>query len=85
MLQRGIEMSHESIHKWGLKFGTVIGNLLKRRTPKRGDKWHCDEVCLVINKKKYWLWQAVDQNGYELDVLMQSRRNKHGAKRFFQV
>jgi len=84
MLQRGMEISHESIRQWGIKFGTVIGKLLKRRAPCRGDKWHCDEVCLVINKKKYWLWRAVDQDGYELDVLMQSRRNKHAAKRFFK-
>jgi hypothetical protein len=29
------------------------------------------------------LWQAVDQDGYTLDILMQSRRDRHAAKRFF--
>jgi len=43
-----------------------------------------DEVCLVINKRKYWLWRAVDQDGYELDVLLQSRRDKEAVKRFFK-
>jgi len=62
----------------------LIGKLLKRRAPKRGDKWHLDEVCLVINKKKHWLWRAVDQDGYELDVLVQSRRNKRAEKCFFK-
>ena len=84
MLERGMEISHESIQRWGIKFGAVLGKRLKRRSPRRGDKWHCDEVCLVVNKKKYWLWRAVDQDGYELDVLMQSRRNKQAAKHFFK-
>jgi putative transposase len=30
------------------------------------------------------LWRAVDQDGNVLDILVQSRRNKHTAKRFFR-
>ena len=41
-------------------------------------------MCLVMNGKKHWLWRAVDQEGYELDILVQSRRNKKAAKRFFR-
>ena len=37
-----------------------------------------------MNKKKYWLWRAVDQDGFELDILLQTRRNKKAAKRFFK-
>lgn len=83
MLQRGIEISHESIREWGIKFGVIICQQLKRRSPRRGDRWHLDEVCLMINKKKYWLWRAVDQDGYELDILVQPKRDKQAAKRFF--
>ena len=84
MLERGITVSYESIREWGIKFSPTIGKALKRRAPRRGDKWHLDEMCLVINKKKHWLWRAVDQDGYELDILFQSRRNKKAAKRFFR-
>ena len=84
MLERGVTVSYESIREWGIKFGPTIAKELKRRAPRRGDKWHMDEVCLVINKKKYWLWRAVDQDGYELDILLQSRRNTKAAKRFFK-
>ena len=84
ILERGVEVSYESIREWGLKFGPTIGKDLKRRAPQRGDKWHLDEMCLVMNKKKFWLWRAVDQDGYELDILIQSRRNKKAAKRFFK-
>lgn len=84
MLARGIILSHESIREWGIKFGIPIAKSVKKRAPRRGDKWHLDEVCIVIKKKKHWLWRAVDQEGYELDILIQSRRNTAAAKRFFK-
>ncbi|CAO3360405.1 hypothetical protein [Azospirillum melinis] len=37
-----------------------------------------------IRSKQYRLWHAVDQNGVVLDILVQSRRNKKAAKRFFR-
>ena len=43
-----------------------------------------DEMCLVIKSKKHWLWRAVEQDGFELDILLQSRKNKQAAKRFFK-
>src|SRR5262249_2909548 len=57
---------------------------LRRRRPGRGDKWHLDEVFLTINGERHYLWRAVDQDGNVLDILVQSRRNKHAAKKFFR-
>ena len=31
-----------------------------------------------------YLWRAVDQDGNVLDILVQSRRNKAAAKKFFR-
>jgi putative transposase len=39
---------------------------------------------LKINGKTHYLWRAVDQHGNVLDILVQSRRNTHAAKRFFR-
>jgi putative transposase len=30
---------------------------------------------------QHWLWRAVDQDGFVLDVLVQKRRDKRAAKR----
>ena len=84
LMMRGIVVSHETIREWNLTFGQTYANEIKRRAPRRGDKWHMDEMCLVMKGKKHWLWRAVDQDGYELDVLLQSRKNKEAAKRFFR-
>ncbi|CDM61689.1 transposase (plasmid) [Rhizobium favelukesii] len=49
-----------------------------------GDKWHLDEVVVAIGGKKHWLWRAVDQDGFVLDVLVQSRRSAKTAKRLMR-
>ena len=35
-----------------------------------------------MNKCRYWLWRAVDQDGTVLDILVQSRRDQFAAERF---
>src|SRR6201994_1405465 len=58
---RGISVTHETIRQWGLKFGREFANRIRRRAPRRGDKWHLDEVVVSFAGKKHWLWRAVDQ------------------------
>jgi putative transposase len=60
-----------------------VWNQLRHRRPKPGDKWHLDEVFLTINRERYYLWRAVDQDGHVLDILVQRRRDAHAAKKFF--
>jgi hypothetical protein len=43
-----------------------------------------DEVFLTINGERHYLWRAVDQDGNVLDILVQRRRNKQAAKKFFR-
>jgi putative transposase len=72
------------VRQWCFKFGQTYANALRRRRPRCGDKWHLDEMYLKINGKTHDLWRAVDQDGNVLDIQVQSRRNKHAAKRFFR-
>jgi transposase-like protein len=43
-----------------------------------------DEVFLTINGERHYLWRAIDQDDNVLDILVQSRRNKKAAKKFFR-
>jgi len=81
---RGVVVSDESIRDWGLRFGRLFANALKRRRPRPGDKWFLDEVFIRIAGKQHYLWRAVDQDGNVLDILVQSRRSTKAAKRFFR-
>ena len=38
----------------------------------------------TIKGEQHYLWRAVDQDGNVLDMLVQSRRNKQAAKKFFR-
>jgi putative transposase len=84
MAARGIIVTYETIRHWCRKFGQQYANQLRRRRARTGDKWHLDEVFLKINGKLHYLWRAVDQHGNVLDILVQSRRNKQAAKKFFR-
>jgi putative transposase len=39
---------------------------------------------LTIHGARYSLWRTVDQNGTILDILVQRRRNKAAAQKFFR-
>ena len=80
---RGITVSHETVRQWSLKFGQGFANQIRRRLPRAGDKWHLDEVAVKIAGVKHWLWHAVDQDGFVLDILVQSRCEKDAAKRLW--
>ncbi|EWY40773.1 transposase [Skermanella stibiiresistens SB22] len=81
---RGIVVSHETVRRWGLRFGREIANRIRDRCLARGDKWHMDDVVLTIAGRKHYLWRAADQEGFALDVLVQSRRDRKAAKRLLR-
>ena len=46
--------------------------------------WYLDEVFININGVLHYLWRAVDQDGDELDIIVQKRRKKKAAMKFFK-
>ncbi|WP_329375923.1 IS6 family transposase [Streptomyces sp. NBC_01483] len=84
MLERGVVVSYVTVRRWCVKFGQGYAGALRRRRPRPGDKWHLDEVFIKINGELKYLWRAVDQDGNVLDILVQNRRNKAAARRFFR-
>jgi hypothetical protein len=84
MLERGVEVSHEGIRLWTLKFGSDYARGLRRGGRRYGDSWHLDEVFCKINGQLVYLWRAVDQDGETLDILVQKRRNAKAAQRFLR-
>ena len=79
LAERGILISYETIRRWVNYFGPIIAGELRKRRPKPHSIWHLDEVYLKIDGRMVYLWRAVDAEGEVLDVLVQSKRNKHAA------
>src|ERR1700674_3136267 len=84
MAERGVVVSYETIRECFQRFGQSYATRLRARRGRLGDRWHLDEVFLRINGRLQYLWRAVDQDGEVLDILVQSRRNKRAAKKFFR-
>jgi putative transposase len=84
LLECGIDVTHEAIRQWCLKFGQDHANQLRRRRARPGDKWHLAEVFLTIHGQRHYLWRAVDQDDNALDILGQRHRNKQAAKKLFR-
>lgn len=84
LAERGIVVSYESIRQWCNRFGPEYARKLKKRQGRLGGTWYLDEVFIKISGELHYLWRAVDQDGDTIDILMQKRRNKAAAKRFFR-
>ena len=84
LAKRGVIVSYETIRQWSRKFGAEYARKLKRREGRLGDTWHLDELFVTIRGERQYLWRAVDQDGDVIDILVQPRRNRRAAERFFR-
>ena len=84
LAQRGITVTYETIRHWCQTFGPDYARRLRRRRGRVGDTWYLDEVFANIQGRRQYLWRAVDQDGDVIDILVQSRRNRWAATRFFR-
>ncbi len=84
LAERGITVTYETVRQWCQKFGPAYARKLKKRQGRLGDTWYLDEVFVTIQGERQYLWRAVDQDGDTIDILVQRRRNKKAAIRFFR-
>ena len=84
LAQRGITVTYETIRQWCRHFGPAYARTLRRRRGRMGDTWHLDELFVTLQGRQHYLWRAVNEDGDVLDILVQSRRNRRAAIRFFR-
>jgi len=84
LAERGLDISYETVRRWFLKFGTPVAANLRRIRPNASDHWHLDEMVIVIRRRRYWLWRAVDNEGEVLDFLVQRKRDARAAKKLMR-
>ena len=84
LAERNVIVSYESVRQWCVRFGLDYAKRLRKRRGPGGDRWFLDEVSVLIQGKRQYLWRAVDQDGDVLDILVPSRKDKRAATRFFR-
>ncbi|GAB55786.1 integrase catalytic region [Glaciecola punicea ACAM 611] len=72
------------MRNWCVKFGNQYSSQIRKKRSQLGDMWYLDEVFIKKNGVLHYLWRAVDQDGDELDILIQKRRNKKAVMKFFK-
>ena len=83
MAKRGVPVTYETVREWCQKFGSLYAMLLRRKRARIGSKWHLDEVFIKMNGVQHYLWRAVDEYGAVIDILVQPKRDRWAALRFF--
>jgi transposase-like protein len=79
LAERGLDISHETIRRWGLTFGPAFAHNLGRLRPRPPDTWHVDEMGIAIQGRPMDLWRAGEGAGEILDLLVQGTRDKTAA------
>jgi putative transposase len=86
--ERGIEVSHETVRFWWLRFGPMFAaEIRKKRIGQMRIsrwRWHLDEVFVKINGVQHYLWRAVDHEGEVLEAYVTKRRDKKAALGFLK-
>ena len=84
LVERGLDISYETIRRWVDKFGSAYARNRRRLRPRPADTWHLDEMVVSIQGRRMYLWRAVDAEGEVLDLLVQPRRDKAAALRLMR-
>jgi len=86
--ERGVDVSHETIRFWWLRFGPKFAAEIRKKRIERGRsskwRWHLDEVFVKINGETHYLWRAVDHEGEVLESYVTKRRDKKAALKFIK-
>ena len=85
LLQRGVEVTHETIREWEFRFAPLLaGQLRAKRRARAGESWYLDETYVKVAGRWCYLYRAIDGDGELIDSMLSERRDKHAARRFLR-
>jgi len=53
-----------------IKFGLLSAEHLHHQESHRGSWCLLDEVCTTVDGVWHWLWMAIDEHGFVLDIFL---------------
>ena len=85
LLQRGFEVSYETIRIWEFRFAPLVSeNLRAKRRGKAGRSWYLDETYIKVSGRWRYLYRAIAREGNLLDSMLSEHRDKHAARRLLR-
>ena len=85
LLQRGYEVTHETIRGWEARFAPQLaGQLRAKRRGQASRSWYIDETYVKVAGRWCYLYRAIDRDGQLIDSMLSEHRDKHAARRFLR-
>ena len=85
LLQRGCEVSHETIRNWEFRFAPMVSERLRaKRRGNAGRSWYLDQTYVKVSGRWCYLYRAIDRDGNLLDSMLSEHRDRQAARRFLR-
>ena len=82
MEERGVELDHATINRWGIKYSPLLEETFHRRKRPVWVSWRMDETYIKVKGAWCYLYRAVDKHGQTIDFLLTQQRDEPAAKKF---
>ena len=84
MAERGFEVDHSTVHRWVIKLVPLFEKAFRQDKRPVGKSWRMDETYIKVGGQWKYLYRAVDKAGNTVDFLLQARRDRAAARRYFE-
>ncbi|WP_050551682.1 IS6 family transposase [Bacillus mycoides] len=84
MKERGISVHLTTIMRWVHEYGNLIYQIWKKKNKSAHFAWHLDETYIKVKGEWCYLYRAIDQEGYTLDVQLRKTRDHQAAYMFMK-
>src|SRR3989304_4685302 len=85
LLQRGYEVTHDTVRAWEFRFAPLLGERLRPRRGKAGGRsWYLDETYVKAGGHWRYLYRAIDRDGNLLDSMLSEQRDRSAARLFLR-
>ncbi|WP_243526851.1 IS6 family transposase [Bacillus pseudomycoides] len=82
--ERGVSVHLTTIMRWVHEYGNLIYKIWKKKNRAAHFTWHLDETYIKVKGEWCYLYRAIDQEGYTLDIQLRKTRDHQAAYMFMK-
>ena len=82
--ERGVSVHPTTIMRWVHEYGNLIYQIWKKKNKSAHFLWHLDETYIKVKGEWRYLYRAIDQEGYTLDIQLRKTRDHQAAYMFMK-
>ncbi|OUB34707.1 IS6 family transposase [Bacillus thuringiensis serovar yunnanensis] len=82
--ERGVSVHPTTIMRWVHEYGNLIYQIWKKKNKSAHFAWHLDEIYIKVKGEWCYLYRAIDQEGYTLDIQLRKLRDHQAAYMFMK-